>query len=739
MAGNCTWKISGKLPKGTTNYAHAWMKLEGKFLTRLGILDFDKKASLHIDGRDFSRNAAASAAPNKQTANNLSKDQYGGGTTIPMPIGSSKGSPPDPADIGTTAARLPNVADDTVIVGIVDTGIALAHRRFRDKEGNTRFLASWQQSAKYGGQGDLPCGREVYAAEINDALHTHSCGNMTGYLDEDAFNRDLELTDLVRPLGNRDLELSAAHGTNVLDLATGLDPEFADSEDMRRQRIIAVNLPAQYSHGSAGNFLAYFSVYAFERILHIADAQWHKKHPIPEEGKIMGFPIVINFSYGMQAGPKDGQHIFENALKEIIEARKLDANAEGWQGASPVRVAMPAGNDNLLRGAASIVMGENGSKSPTVGYEAKELLELPWRIKPADATANFLEIWTEAKGAKIFQDVLKHMKVCVTPPNGPEAQLTTLADRKTQVLGTNGFARAYVQHLKGYTWDGKGKKAKKKDRNYEEGHRLSILIAVAATNSDLHDAPIAPAGQWQVKITYDREPVDVTLFIQSDQSAVRVSQNGLRSYFDHEAYLQYLENGALADNYSIDPDGKNHRNHDNWAKHGPVQRKGTQNAMSSLEKDALVVIGGYNDEDGYPAPYSASTDGDRQASRGRTIITVSYPSENGGQFGLLAAGARDGSVKAYRGTSMATALATRDIATAFLNGGADHSIGTEYWLRRESDKFEKTVDSGNLIDRWGNTVKWPSLPSTEGKLKVGAGFMPMPDLSRQWTRLGRGQ
>lgn len=733
------WKTGAKWPANTGAYADAWNRLEGQYLPD-GILD---EIVVQVD-----RSAGTSSSKD------VAGEFFNNGEAVPLPNGTKNNiKPTDPTEpipsapiLAETAKKLPkDVEDDTVIVGIVDTGIALGHRRFRDKKGNTRFLAAWQQSAQFQGQKDLPSGREVYASEINDALRNHSGENLNGYLDEDAFNRDLGLVDLENPLGNRDLELSAAHGTHVLDLATGLDPDTADPNVMRRQRIVAVNLPAQYSHGSAGNFLAYFAVYAVERILHIADAQWHQRHSTPDAKTVMGYPIVINFSYGMHAGPKDGNHIFEKALHDVVENRKKAAVVKGWQAASPVRIAMPAGNDNLLRGAASKKLKPTRKKG-----DDRDMLELPWRIQPSDSTANFLEIWTEAKESSEFSDVVAGLEVFVTPQGAETGcRLATLAHAKVQTLGSDSYARAYVRHQSGVIETKAGKKGieRTKQKDIVEGlvkYRLGILIAVAPTTTDLPGAPMAPAGEWNIRLVHKglhkMKSLTVSLYIQSDQSAVRVSKTALRSYFDHENYQVVLENGAVADNYSIEPEAKDEHdfvNHDYWPLYGPVRRKGTHNAISSLDMEELVVIGGYNDETGYPASYSSSADGDpSKTAKGRTIVTVSYPSESGGQFGLLAAGARDGSVTAYRGTSMATALATRDIAAAFLKSGNDDYVGTERWMMAQSDKFKLELNTSNW-GRWGEQKAWPPLPKIEGRLKMGVGPMPRPDLSRQWSRLGR--
>ncbi len=623
---------------------------------------------------------------------------------------------------------LPDVPDDTVIVGIVDTGIALSHQRFRMSDGvSTRFISAWQQSAPFPDgtrpskevKSQLPCGEELFFEQINKAIARY--GN--GYLDEDAFNRDLCLVEPTNPLGQRDLELAAAHGTHVLDLAAGLQPGLADADLIDRQRIIAVNLPAQHAHGSAGNFLAYFAVYAIERIVYTADELWLKNHKDAKTDDVIGYPIVINFSYGMQAGPKDGNHIFEIALREILEARRA-------QNRSEVRIVMPIGNNNLERCAASIVMGKNGEKRPPVNYEAKEEVSLPWRILPSDTSANFLEIWTEPLGQDDFEQMLGSLKVSVTPPGYAKASLQTMKDAEFQDLEE--FARVYCQHVK----IGKDGVAVMEDGGPQGApkYRLALLVCTSPAHSWLPGEPTAPAGLWDIHIEHNGIPVDVTFFIQSDQSAVRASKTALKSYFDHPSYRRYGDDGSLADIIAFTSPKSRKPDNDDWSKFGPVQRKGTQNALSTLDDKALIAISGHDGDTFLPAFYSAVTDGDRQKSGGSSAPSLSFPSENGtAHFGILGSGAKDGSAVAFRGTSMAAGLATRFIVREFCeckDPSLYATIGTENSLRDAAGKVE--ADKENRRDRWGRKRDIPQLR----KLKSGVGRMPFPDMSRPVTRWG---
>ena len=562
----------------------------------------------------------------------------------------------------------PDLPEDMVIVGIIDTGIALGHRHFRRKDGSTRFLAAWQQTSEHKGQKYLPCGQELHAQGIDDLLRRHSHG---GRLDEDAFNRAAHLVEPWHLLGHRDLDYRAAHGTHVLDLAAGLDPDRTDAATLDKFRIIAVNLPPQYVHGSAGNFLAFFAVFALERILCLADALWRRVNP----GKSGGYPVVVNFSYGMQAGPKDGNLAWEKAIQRIIDRRSH----------APTRLVMPVGNDNLERGAAVALMGTGKWTSATgKPFDLRPEISLPWRITPSDQTSNFVELWGTAVGNPAVKPRRDDFRVFVTPPGRSRLQVPTLKPGQHAELGD--YARVYCPRG-------------------PDVYPLRLVVCVAPT-LQYGPGPAAPAGDWDITVQYDKaDPVDMAFHVQSDQSGMRHSRTGEQSWLDHPDYRTHRDDTRLRDSHDYDTG----LDEEPWDEQGPVQRKGSHNALAT--GGPITVVGGYRLTDGRPALYSATTNGARWRDKGREVIDGLYPTDDGpAHFGLLGAGSRDGSVAAFRGTSMAAAQATRAIAAQLGTGGD----GSPAWLRAQARAF-KAPGGGR-----------PAHYHDVHPLKGGPGHLPAP-------------
>ena len=568
-----------------------------------------------------------------------------------------------------TPDKVGKVPENTVLIGIVDTGIPLGHRRTRTASGETRFISSWQQNAAYTGQDNLPFGRELFAQEINCLMKEHSNCDLTKPLNEDAFTRDAGLTVSEALSGDRELDHRFSHGAHVLDLAAGHDPLCKNNDAIQNTRIISVNLPPQKVHGTAGNFLTIYAALAIERILFIADALWAVQHNKKAGAQ---YPLVLNFSFGKNAGPKDGNSVWETIIAELIEKRKK---------LSPTHLVMPAGNQNLSRGNARKLLGPDpsGAKKPPLD----PVLEVPLVVHPEDHTSNFVEIWAKAQrpedaeeDSEVKEADHKDFRLFVTPPGRAEMEIKGLHEPgKYSQLGD--YARVYCYAPFGQM-------------------RPHYVLCIAPTVSVDGLGPTAPAGIWTIKFEYTGTQVqEVTFGVQTDLSGIRSSKTGLRSYFDHPDYETHLETGRVRDSYvdrTFVPVKYVGGHTDSWSKYGPVQRKGSHNALASWpskenDEGFFTVVGGYRISDGAPAIYSSTFDGDSRRELGRETPTALYPSDDTpSHFGLLAAGSKEGSVVALQGTSMATGLATRDIARAFAARCSKDPKVDDTWVKNKAKR-----------------------------------------------------
>lgn len=179
-----------------------------------------------------------------------------------------------------------------VVIGIVDTGLDLAHEDLRDASGRTRVLYAWDQGAADGrppgavGGNLLDYGHECVAAEIDAG----SC----------------PITDRV------------GHGTHVAGIAAG--DGSATGNDLPAYRYVGVAPEADLIVVRAGDD-GFTSDQLLEGVAYIF-----------ARAEALGRPAVVNLSVSTQAGPHDGSTLLERGLDALAGPGRLIVAGAGNQG-----------------------------------------------------------------------------------------------------------------------------------------------------------------------------------------------------------------------------------------------------------------------------------------------------------------------------------------------------------------------------------------------------------------------
>ena len=500
-----------------------------------------------------------------------------------------------------------------VAIGIVDDGIAFAHERFRSNPVRSRVQAIWVQEVEQRSKQDngVLFGQRIKAGDINDCLtNCKSDGDVYRHFHLIDFGRNDPGRNAYNPLAAR-----ATHGTSVLDLAAGHNRLQIDERP-----ILAVQLPSVATIDTSGLTMGSYVLQAVRMIMVWAD-QLNPKEPIP---------LVINFSYGLLAGPKDGTQLLELALAELIDYRNRRI--------APTRLVMPAGNSYRTRAAARLEL-------------KKKVEALEWVIHPDDGATNYVEIWldTGAEGKR---------------GEAPVEVWLTAQDEKTShpirpsvghlhqaTIGGGPIAGIYFQRI-----------------DYGDTVRERILLAVNPTVRNDDDRELAPSGRWKLSIrNLTKKVITAHVYVQRDDTPFGYPRRGRQSYLDHT--------GA----YDRDPQTGDYR----------LQRDGCHityaDTLSSIatcsmdEKDHVIVVGAAEaSEDHPPSDYTSS---------GPTMVRPgpdcsAFADEGDALWGVLAAGTFSGSVVKLSGTSVAAPQIVRQVADqlqamaypASAEPGASHGV-----------------------------------------------------------------
>ena len=494
-------------------------------------------------------------------------------------------------------------ANDTVAIGIIDDGIAFANERFRklpETGGSgcqkSRIVAIWLQ--------DLERASHDGGVVFGHILQGQSAGGIKGidhYLEKSAeFTGVINDAEVYNLVGTHDFSkdrhetttLRIAHGTHVTDLACGADPHDADGQAFgTRHPILAVQLPDPVTADTSGISMGSYVLQGLRQIMLWAD-------------QLGDIKLVVNFSYGITAGPKDGTHYLEREIDRLVEYRNRKV---------PTAVILPSGNSFQDRMTARINLTAAASE------------HLDWMVLPDDGTPNFVEIWFELPRASSQCPV----QITLTPPEGPTSPETMPEAGRATTLS------AYDKQIAGIYYD-----------VFERaGGRCQarIFLAVNPTKSWDADQAIAPSGCWKISLSNPTQDyLDLRLYVQRDDTPAGFRRKGRQSYFDHPGAH---ERDPVTGDY------------DAFDERGPITDEATLSAIGTGHFTTLV--GAAEDREPLQAARYASSG----PTPGKERPDISAVADDGPAMpGILAAGTASGSVVAMNGTSVAAPQITRRLA-----------------------------------------------------------------------------
>jgi hypothetical protein len=513
--------------------------------------------------------------------------------------------------------------DGTVVVGVIDDGIAFANARFRTDDGHSRVQCFWDQNGPHT-PGTVPYGQEILKAQIDFWLDNTITG---GQVDEDAIYRLSGLIDFAQP-GHKSAALRLAHGTHVLDLAAGGDPGPAPT----KRPIIAVQLPVAATANQSGAGLENC----------VSDAIAY----IQTRARLLGpnLPLVINFSYGTIAGPHDGTFLLEQVIDNAIAAPLPTTN-----------IVLPAGNSNLGREHEAFCFDEPDAT-----------IAMQWRVQPDSAAPAQMQVWLPYGGPAAPAN--SRLRLAITTPDG----VTTSPWLEEHngwglVLTRNGQVVCCVR----YSFQ-----PFPTCRGVFNICLQPTTMFLPAQPANLVDQ-LAPSGVWTVRlqnVLLKPEQI-VNAWIERDDLVYGYPRRGRQSYFDEPCYHRYNRQGVEIDDDTVPPDC-------NEVRAGMINAIATGAypvAVGGFRRKELS-LGSYSaggpitpTRGGSLSPASRKPDGD--AVSDDSIVHT----------GVLASGTRSGSCVPMQGTSVAAPQVTSWIADQLAAGlGVDRTVFENFATLQEA-------------------------------------------------------
>lgn len=478
---------------------------------------------------------------------------------------------------------------------LIDNDIGFLNGAFRQRNPmKSRFSAIWLQAREKLAADvirvfkSIHIGKILAARDIEQLIKVHGRDERGAYRALNTALHSRAAFKLPPPI--------AAHGTMVADLALG---NVRDSS-MPDVPLLGVQLPPEAAWDTSGTTSESYIVQGVRWICYWARVNFP------------GIPVVVNISYGVLAGQKDGGKFLEAQIAEEIRI------AAKYQESQTVKVVFAYGNGRNERQVADVAVTEGTPQS------------LTWMIPADNPFPTFVEL--RAVGQDKLTDLPDTVSVRLTDPVGNTIQIAGSGtsgqiSAEPRVTETGGTAAARLYNTPSRTVS---------RRPTQTGHTLA---AVGPTRLRGHDLPTARAGNWQIELTNSDSstPVRVILQIQRGDTAPGYRGGGRQSRF--EGRLVPTRTGGFA-NVTVER---------------PLTNSGTNSAFANA--GSSLTVGAERNVFGamVPAPYSGT------GAFWTTKVDPDFTHAVDLAFtqGVLTSGAYSGTYARLSGTSAAAALQTR--------------------------------------------------------------------------------
>ena len=379
-----------------------------------------------------------------------------------------------------------------VVIGIIDDGCAFAHEQFcySDESGmrHTRVEWLWDQGIEADAAApnwDTPpefgYGRQTDSTRL-DAVIASSTGSSDTAAESAVYAQANHLLPASRP----------SHGVAVMALAAGRTPPSATGVDAASTAaVVFVQLPRDAVNDTSAGWLS----------VHVQDAVAYI------HAKAGNRPVVVNLSFGGQAGAHDGSSLLEQYFDDSTASVPNRA------------MVIAAGN-----GFASACHASHASLPPG------KTIEFEWWLESGDPSDSFLEIHAHSLNPKVPASIA----VRVTPFGVPTDGVWVTGAEGGRVWQRNGVPLAAIFNV----------------QRPENERDALVLLCVAPTLSQPPDpGRQAPASHWRVELRNDgAAAVAVDAWIERDDSPFgkrRLRQSTLRGFgVSDRRTLNSIANGS---------------------------------------------------------------------------------------------------------------------------------------------------------------------------------------------------